>query len=169
MKRILLTVCLAGATACASTQGPGSGPASSMATKGTIVDVAASDGRFTTLVAAVQAAGLAEALSGEGPFTVFAPTDDAFKALPAGTVDSLLKPENKDKLVQILQHHVVSGKVTAEMVTGLSEAATLGGTTLGIEAADGAVTVGGSKVIVADVMGSNGVIHVVDKVILPAE
>lgn len=166
MKRILLTVCLAGLAACASMSGAG---VQTTAKPGTVVDVAAKDGRFNTLVTAINAAGLAEALSAEGPFTVFAPTDDAFAALPKGTVESLLKPEAKDKLTMILKHHVVTGKITAEDIAGLSEAATMAGTTLGINTDDGSVMVGGAKVVVADVMGTNGVIHVVEKVILPTD
>ena len=163
MKRILLTLFLAGVTACA-TSGAGSMPSGT----GTVVDIAAADGRFGTLVAAIKAAGLAEALAADGPFTVFAPTDDAFKALPEGTVDSLLKPENKDQLIRILTHHVVSGQVTAEDAAGLNEAATMAGTTIAIDANEGGVMIGGAKVVDADVKGTNGIIHVVDKVILPA-
>ena len=133
----------------------------------TIVDVAVADGRFTTLVAAVQAAGLAETLSGAGPFTVFAPTDEAFAKLPAGTVDELLKPENKQKLVDILTYHVVSGKVMAADVVNLTEAETLLGSNVKIMVDGDKVFVNDAQVVLTDVAASNGVIHVIDSVILP--
>jgi len=123
-------------------------------------------GTFKTLVAAVGAAGLAETLSGPGPFTVFAPTDAAFAKLPAGTVETLLK-DPKGQLASILLHHVVSGKVMAADVVKLTSAATVGGTTLPISIVDGSVIVDGAKVIVTDIMCSNGVIHVIDTVMLP--
>jgi uncharacterized surface protein with fasciclin (FAS1) repeats len=132
-----------------------------------IVGVAASDGRFTTLVAAVEAAGLVETLQGEGPFTVFAPTDEAFAALPEGTVEDLLKPENRDTLIAVLTYHVVPGKVMSADIAGQQmEVATVQGSTLEIDATDG-VMVDGAHVIVADVEASNGVIHAIDAVILP--
>ena len=132
-----------------------------------IVDTAAAAGSFTTLVAAVEAAGLVETLKGAGPFTVFAPTDDAFKALPAGTVETLIKPENKDQLVKILTLHVLSGKVMAADVTGKTMSpASVGGEALHVDGTDG-VTVSGAKVVKADIACTNGVIHVIDKVILP--
>ena len=134
-------------------------------TVGTIVDVASGAGNFGTLVAAVTAAELVETLSGEGPFTVFAPTDEAFAALPAGVVDALLLPENKAVLAQILTYHVVSGKVMAADVTD-SDVATVEGQTVKLSTADG-VTVNGAKVVAADVAASNGVIHAIDTVILP--
>ena len=134
---------------------------------GTIVDIAVADGRFTTLVAALQAAGLDAALSGEGPFTVFAPTDDAFAALPEGTVEALLA--DIPTLTDILLYHVVEGKVTAEMVVMLERAATLQGADVTIEVMDGAVKINGANVIITDIMASNGVIHVIDAVILPPE
>ena len=134
-----------------------------------IVENAVNSKDHTTLVAAVQAAGLVETLSGAGPFTVFAPTNAAFEALPAGTVETLLKPENKADLGGVLTYHVVPGKVTAAQVTGLSEAATVQGGKLAVASADGAVSVGGARVVTADVMASNGVIHVIDKVLLPAQ
>jgi len=133
-----------------------------------IVDTAVGAGNFTTLVAAVEAAGLVETLKGEGPFTVFAPTDAAFAALPAGTVEDLLKPENKDKLVAILTYHVVPGKV---MSTDLSEglkAATVQGGEVTITL-DGGAKVNGAVISTADIEASNGVIHVIDSVILPPE
>ena len=131
-----------------------------------IVDTAVAAGQFETLVAAVQAADLVDALKGDGPFTVFAPTDEAFAALPAGTLDSLLKPENKDKLKAILLYHVVSGKVTAADVVKLNSAKTLQGQSVTIQAGDG-VMIDNAKVVKADIMTSNGVIHVIDSVILP--
>ena len=134
---------------------------------GTIVDVAVGAGNFTTLVAAVTAAELVETLSGEGPFTVFAPTDEAFAALPEGVLDALLLPENKATLVKILTYHVVSGKVMAADVTD-SDVATVEGQTIKL-ATMGGVTVNGATVVAADVMASNGVIHAIDAVILPPD
>jgi transforming growth factor-beta-induced protein len=136
--------------------------------KQTIVDIAVADGRFTTLVAALQAAGLVETLSGEGPFTVFAPTDDAFAKLPAGTVESLLKPENLEKLKNILLYHVVSGKVMAADVVGLTSAPTVLGQDITITVKDGKVYLNDTvQVIITDIEASNGVIHVIDAVLLP--
>lgn len=133
-----------------------------------IVDTAVEAGSFNTLVAAVQAAGLVDALKGEGPFTVFAPTDEAFAKLPAGTVDSLLKPENREQLVSILTYHVVPGKVMAGDIAAKSIAAeTLQGQSVQIDALGASVTVDAATVIAADVEASNGVIHVIDTVILP--
>ena len=132
---------------------------------GTIVDVAVGAGSFSTLVAAVTAAELVETLSGEGPFTVFAPTDDAFAALPAGVLDALLLAENKALLVQILTYHVVSGKVMAADVTD-GDVATVEGQSVTLSTASG-VTVNGANVVTADVAASNGVIHAIDAVILP--
>ncbi len=132
-----------------------------------IVDTAVSNGQFQTLVAAVQAAGLVDVLKGDGPFTVFAPTDDAFAKLPDGTVENLLKPENKDQLVAVLTYHVVPGKVMSTDVAGKKlSAATAQGSEVDIDATNG-VMVDGAKVIAADVEASNGVIHVIDTVILP--
>jgi uncharacterized surface protein with fasciclin (FAS1) repeats len=133
-----------------------------------IVDTAVAAGSFQTLVAAVQAAGLVETLKGDGPFTVFAPTDEAFAALPEGTVETLLKPENKDKLIAILTYHVVGGSVTSSDVVELDSAPTVQGQSVTIEVKDGSVMIDGAKVVAADIMASNGVIHVIDKVILPA-
>ena len=130
-----------------------------------IVDIAVEDGRFTTLVAAVQAAGLAETLSGEGSFTVFAPTDDAFAALPEGTVEALLA--DIPALTDILLYHVVDGKVMASDVVELSNAMTLQGQYVDIKAEDGKVMIDGAEVIITDIEASNGVIHVIDAVILP--
>jgi transforming growth factor-beta-induced protein len=141
-----------------------------MMEKNTIVDIAAADGRFTTLVAAVGAAGLAETLSGEGPFTVFAPTDDAFAALPAGTVEELLKPENKQKLTDILLYHVVPGKVMAADVVGMTSAPTVLGKDIAITVKDGKVFLNDTvQVIITDIEASNGVIHVIDAVLLPPQ
>jgi uncharacterized surface protein with fasciclin (FAS1) repeats len=132
-----------------------------------IVDTAVSAGSFNTLVAAVKAADLVGTLKGTGPFTVFAPTDAAFAKLPAGTVESLLKPENKAKLVAILTYHVVPGKVMASDIAGKSlKVATVQGSKMSVEAHSG-VTVDNAKVIQADIGASNGVIHVIDTVIMP--
>ena len=133
----------------------------------TIVDIAVADGRFTTLVAAVQAAGLVETLSGEGPFTVFAPTDDAFAKLPAGTLEELLKPENKQALTDILLYHVVAGSVKAADVVQLTEAETALGKNVAVKVEDGKVFINDAQVIITDIQASNGIIHVVDMVILP--
>ncbi len=133
----------------------------------TVVEVAVAGDNFKTLVAAVKAAGLVETLSGEGPFTVFAPTDDAFAKLPKGTLEDLLKPENKAKLAGILTYHVVAGKVMAKDVVKLSEAATVQGSEVKIKVKDGTVMVGKAKVIKADIPCKNGVIHVIDTVLLP--
>lgn len=132
-----------------------------------IVDTAVKAENFSTLVAAVKAAGLVDTLKSDGPFTVFAPTDDAFAALPEGTVENLLKPENKDQLVAVLTYHVVPGKVMAADVVGLSEAATVQGGKVDIQVKDGSVMIDGAKVVTADIETSNGVIHVIDAVILP--
>jgi uncharacterized surface protein with fasciclin (FAS1) repeats len=133
-----------------------------------IVDTAVAAGSFKTLAAALQAAGLVGTLKGEGPFTVFAPTDEAFAKLPAGTVESLLRPENKDKLRRILTYHVVSGKVMAADAMKLRSAKAVSGDTLSIAAMNG-VTIDNARVVKADVPASNGVIHVIDTVLLPKE
>jgi uncharacterized surface protein with fasciclin (FAS1) repeats len=133
---------------------------------GDIVAVASGAGNFKTLVAAVKAAGLVETLQGKGPFTVFAPTDEAFAKLPAGTVEDLLKPENKEKLVAILTYHVLPAKVMAADVKTMM-AKTVNGKELNIKVEDGKVTVNGANVIKADVAASNGVIHVIDTVLIP--
>ena len=134
--------------------------------KSDIVAVAAGAGSFNTLVAAVKAAGLVETLQGPGPFTVFAPTDEAFAKLPKGTVEDLLKPENKEKLVSILTYHVVPGKVMAADVKTM-KAKTVNGKELDVKVKSGAVTVDNAKVVKTDVAASNGVIHVIDTVVLP--
>ncbi|WP_371168963.1 fasciclin domain-containing protein [Aliiroseovarius sp. 2305UL8-7] len=132
-----------------------------------IVDTAVEAGSFTTLVAAVEAAGLVETLKGEGPFTVFAPTDEAFAALPEGTVEMLLMPENKDKLTAVLTYHVVPGKVMSGDIAGKSmEVATVNGAMAMVDATSG-VMIDGANVVQADIEASNGVIHVIDAVILP--
>lgn len=131
-----------------------------------IVDTAVDAGSFGTLVAAVQAAGLVETLKGEGPFTVFAPTDEAFAALPEGTVESLLLPENKDQLVAILTYHVIPGKVMSTDLTDDMEAATVQGSSVTIDL-DNGVMIENANVTTADIEASNGVIHVIDTVILP--
>jgi len=132
-----------------------------------IVDTAVSAGSFNTLVAAVKAADLVDTLKGEGPFTVFAPTDDAFAKLPAGTLEDLLKPENKDKLQAILTYHVVSGKYMAKDVTTMKMAETVNGQSFMITMDAGNVMVDNAKVVQTDIECSNGVIHVIDTVILP--
>lgn len=133
--------------------------------KPTIVEIAASNDDFSTLVAAVKAAGLAETLSGEGPFTVFAPTNAAFAKLPDGTVEALLRPENKEQLVSILTYHVVPGNVTSDQVSA-GEVKTVQGDSIDVSTNYG-VKVDNAKVIKTDIMASNGVIHVIDTVILP--
>ena len=138
-------------------------------TKMDIVDTAVSAGSFNTLVAAVKAADLVDTLKGEGPFTVFAPTDDAFAKLPAGTLDDLLKPENKDKLKSILTYHVVSGKVMAKDVTTMKTAETVNGQSFMVSMEGDSVMVDNAKVVKTDIECSNGVIHVIDSVILPKE
>ena len=132
-----------------------------------IVDTAVAAGSFSTLAKALTAAGLVETLKGKGPFTVFAPTDDAFAKLPAGTLEDLLKPENKEKLKAILTYHVVSGDVKAADVVKLKTAKTVNGQDLKITVKDGTVMVDNAKVTKTDIMCSNGVIHVIDAVVLP--
>jgi uncharacterized surface protein with fasciclin (FAS1) repeats len=134
-----------------------------------IVTVATNAGSFKTLLAAAQAAGLAEALAGKGPLTVFAPTDEAFAKLPAGTVESLLKPENKAKLVAILKYHVVSGRVFSEQAVAAQKAETLQGDTVKISVTGGKAKVNDANLVATDINASNGVIHVIDSVILPPE
>ena len=155
--RLASTVIIAGTVALSST----------VAMAKDIVDTAAENSQFSTLVAAVQAAGLVDALKGDGPFTVFAPTNEAFAKLPAGTVENLLKPENKDQLVAVLTYHVVPGKVMSADLAGKKlSAKTLQGSNVDIDAMNG-VSVDNAKVITADIATSNGVIHVIDTVILP--
>lgn len=132
-----------------------------------IVDTAVAAGEFNTLAAALTAAGLVDTLKGTGPFTVFAPTDAAFAKLPAGTVENLLKPENRDQLTAILTYHVVPGAVTAEQVITMPEAITVNGQSIDISLSGTRVLVDGATVTAADILASNGVIHVIDSVILP--
>ena len=135
--------------------------------KPSIVEIAAGNPDFSTLVAALQAADLVDVLSGDGPFTVFAPTNEAFAQLPPGTVEMLLLPENKGKLTAILTYHVVAGKVMAADVVTLIEAKSVEGNTIAVSVADGAVMVDGATVVATDIEASNGVIHVIDAVIMP--
>lgn len=132
-----------------------------------IVDTAVAAGSFKTLAAALQAAGLVDTLKGAGPFTVFAPTDAAFAKLPAGTVENLLKPENREKLKAVLTYHVVAGKVTAAQVTNLKSAKTVQGSEAKVSVAGGKVKIDNANVVKTDIMASNGVIHVIDTVIMP--
>ena len=134
-----------------------------------IVELAAGNDNLSTLVAAVKAAGLVGVLSGDGPYTVFAPTNAAFAKLPEGTVESLLKPENKDQLTAILTYHVVSGKVKAADVVKLDSAKTVEGSSVTITATDAGVKVDAANVIMTDIAASNGVVHVIDSVLLPSE
>tara|TARA_Y100001935_G_scaffold129504_1_gene107387 strand:+ start:1287 stop:1769 length:483 start_codon:yes stop_codon:yes gene_type:complete len=132
-----------------------------------IVDTAVSAGQFNTLVAAVEAADLVNTLKGDGPFTVFAPTDEAFAALPEGTVENLLKPENKDQLIAVLTYHVVPGKIMSSDIAGTATMVeSVQGSELDVNATDG-VTVDGATVVTADIETDNGVIHVIDRVVLP--
>jgi uncharacterized surface protein with fasciclin (FAS1) repeats len=135
--------------------------------KSDIVDTAVAAGDFSTLAAALQAGGLIDTLKSEGPFTVFAPTDEAFAKLPAGTIESLLLPENKDKLVAILTYHVVPGKVKAADVVKLDSASTVNGEEVAIRVSNDSVFVNNARVVATDISASNGVIHVIDTVILP--
>jgi uncharacterized surface protein with fasciclin (FAS1) repeats len=132
-----------------------------------IVDTAVSAGSFNTLAAALEAADLVDTLKGDGPFTVFAPTDAAFAKLPDGTVEALLKPENKDQLIAVLTYHVVPGKVTSTEVVKLTTAETVNGAALSIVTAESGVRINDAALVKVDVMATNGVIHVVDEVILP--
>lgn len=157
MKKFRLNLLLAGLVALAMV------PAVSAAD---IVDTAIA-GEFNTLVAAVQAAGLVDTLKGEGPFTVFAPTDEAFAKLPEGTLESLLRPENRDKLQSILTYHVVPGKVMSSDVVKLNSATSVEGSDIAIKTMNGTVMVNEAHVTKADIETSNGVIHVIDSVILP--
>ena len=132
-----------------------------------IVDTAVEAGRFSTLATALDAAGLIDTLKGDGPFTVFAPTDEAFAKLPAGTVENLLRPENRDQLIAVLSYHVVAGRVEAADVVKLDTAETVNGASVTITVADNGVRVDHANVVATDIGASNGVIHVIDSVILP--
>ncbi len=142
-------------------------PAKAAGPEKDIVDTAVAAGSFKTLAAALQAAGLVDTLKGKGPFTVFAPTDEAFAKLPAGTVEDLLKPENKAKLTAILTYHVVAGAVPASQVITMNEIKTVNGEMATIHVDHGVVMIDGAKVVKADIQTTNGVIHVIDSVILP--
>jgi uncharacterized surface protein with fasciclin (FAS1) repeats len=155
------------AAVAATVIGIAAGSASAYAADKDIVDTAVAAGQFKTLAAALTAAGLVDTLKGPGPFTVFAPTDAAFAKLPAGTVDTLLKPENKAKLTAILTYHVVAGKVMAADVVKLKEAKTVNGAMVAVKVDGGNVMINNSKVTTADIEASNGVIHVIDTVLLP--
>lgn len=165
LRTIALTSVLAipGLLAAQEAQGYSESPSTTVA--GDIIETASAAGSFTTLAKAIEAAGLTETLKGEGPFTVFAPTDEAFAQLPKGTVEALLK--DKAKLTAILTYHVVPGKVTASEVAGMSFAKTVNGQELPIKAKDGKVKVGKATVTTADIEASNGVIHVIDRVLMP--
>ncbi|MFC0806521.1 fasciclin domain-containing protein [Ensifer sp. P24N7] len=145
------------------------GSVSAFAAEKDVVDTAIAAGQFETLAAALEAAGLVATLKGTGPFTVFAPTDEAFAKLPAGTVENLLKPENKQKLTAILTYHVVAGKVMAADVAGLDQAKSVNGKMIDIEVEGSTVKVNDAAVTAADIAASNGVIHVIDEVIMPRE
>lgn len=155
------------AAVAATVIGIAAGSASAYAADKDIVDTAVAAGQFKTLAAALTAAGLVDTLKGPGPFTVFAPTDAAFAALPAGTVDTLLKPENKAKLTAILTYHVVAGKVMAADVVKLKEAKSVNGAMVAVKVDGGNVMINNDKVTTADIEASNGVIHVIDTVLLP--
>ena len=168
MKKLLFALTGLALAACSQASGTAEKSAAAAAPQADIVDTAVAAGSFNTLVAAVQAAGLVDTLKSPGPFTVFAPTDEAFAALPAGTVESLLKPENKDQLVAILTYHVIAGEVMSKDLAGKKlSAPTVQGSNVDIDATGGGVLVDGANVVAADVDASNGVIHVIDKVILP--
>lgn len=134
-----------------------------------IVEVAADAGQFETLIAAAKAAGLVDALTGDGPLTVFAPTDEAFSTLPAGTVETLLKPENRDQLARILKFHVVSGRVASDQLADGVSVETLAGEAARFEATEGGFTIEGARITATDINASNGIVHVIDRVILPPE
>ena len=157
---LILALSLFGACCCTSGSKAAQGDSD-------IVETAVAAGDFTTLTVALESAGLVETLKGDGPFTVFAPTDAAFRKLPAGTVENLLKPENKDQLTKILTYHVVTGKVPASDAQKLDRAKTLEGSSFKIRSASGKLHVDNAMVVKADISASNGVIHVIDTVLIP--
>ncbi|TVS04021.1 MAG: fasciclin domain-containing protein [Rhodobacteraceae bacterium] len=160
-RTLMTTVAATGLTAIVAGCAPMSGQPD-------IVDIAASNDQFSTLVTAVSTAGLVDTLKGDGPFTLFAPTNAAFEALPPGTVESLLQPENRDQLVEVLTYHVVPGAVTSDQLAGQRlDADTVQGSTVDIDATGTGVRVNNANVTQADIMGSNGVIHRIDRVLLP--
>lgn len=163
-----LVLALAAPVALAAPPMSGGAGASQARASADIVETALAAGQFKTLAAALDAAGLVDTLKGSGPFTVFAPTDAAFAALPAGTVDELLKPENRDRLVAILTYHVVADRLPAARVATMDQAATVNGESIDIRASGDGVTVDGARVVKADVAASNGVIHVIDAVLMPS-
>ena len=168
MKR--LVVCLAvlmAMVACTTTDSGMSDTSGSMMASPSIAEVAMSTGMHNTLVAALKAAGLADMLMQSGSYTVFAPTDAAFAKLPAGTVESLLRPENKDKLVSVLQYHVVPGRVSASQVMGMTSGTSVSGKTFTVSTMGNNVMINNANVVKADVMASNGIVHVIDTVLLP--
>lgn len=164
-----MTLAFAAPAALAAPGGGSSAAAThaSVPSQADIVDTAVGAGQFKTLAAALKAAGLVDTLKGKGPFTVFAPTDAAFAALPKGTVENLLKPENREQLVALLTYHVVPGRVSASQVATMDAATTAQGGQVAIAASGGKVTVNDARVVKADVVASNGVIHVIDKVLMP--
>jgi uncharacterized surface protein with fasciclin (FAS1) repeats len=163
-RNLAVTALVAGATASVALA-----PAALPAQEADIVETALAAGSFNTLAAALEAAGLVETLQGDGPFTVFAPTDEAFAALPDGTVESLLQPENRNALVAVLTYHVVPGRVTAAQVVELDEATTVNGADVRIRTRNGGVRINESNVVSTDLLATNGVIHVIDQVLLPPE
>jgi uncharacterized surface protein with fasciclin (FAS1) repeats len=165
MKSQLKTLVIAAAAAI----GVSMGAPEARAMEKNIVETAAEAGRFGTLTKALGAAGLVETLKGKGPFTVFAPTDEAFAKLPAGTLESLLKPENKDQLTAILTYHVVPGTVKAAEVVKLEEAKTVNGKKVNVKTSGDTVMINDAKVTATDIAASNGVIHVIDTVIMPPQ
>jgi transforming growth factor-beta-induced protein len=167
LSRTLLAAALVGGLGMAFWNAPARPAVAADAAPADIVDTAVAAGSFKTLATALKAAGLIETLKGSGPFTVFAPTDEAFSKLPSGTVENLLKPENKAQLVKVLTYHVVSGKVMAAEVTKLKTAKTVEGGSLAIKITDGKVFVDNAQVTKTDIAASNGVIHVIDAVVLP--
>lgn len=164
--RFLIAICSLGLLVTSSLAW-GAEPGTSAGQKD-IVDTAVAAGQFKTLATALKAAGLVDTLKGAGPFTVFAPTDEAFAKLPKGTVETLLKPENKERLVAILTYHVVAGKVTSADVVKVKQAKTVQGQSVAVDATEG-VKINNAKVVKADIGASNGVIHVIDAVLLPKE